>query len=297
MATYTVKSRDTLYGIARKFNTTVRAIELVNPGIRPRHLRIGQVINLSGATPTPTPTPTPTGQYLFVDEFTGPAGSPPDPSKWVHDIGYGQWGNNEMETYTSDTANCFQDGNSNLVIRAIKTSSGYSSARIKTLGKFSGVGCTWEARMKLPLVAGTWPAWWMMGTSPSQWPQSGEVDVVEAFGSAPFMETSVHVPDGSGGMQSMSGQKGIRYQDNTIDAGWHTYRMVWDVPGDGAFKFYLDGAAGPYLTVTSNKTGWPYGSNPLYMLLNLAVGGAGGGSPSGTAFPVDFMIDYVRVWA
>jgi LysM repeat protein len=79
MATYTVQSGDTLYGIARKFNTTVQAIELVNPGIRPRHLRIGQVINLPGARPTPTPastpTPTPTGQYLFVDEGGSPSGT------------------------------------------------------------------------------------------------------------------------------------------------------------------------------------------------------------------------------
>jgi hypothetical protein len=43
--------------------------------------------------------------YLFQDEFDGPAGSGPDPSKWGFDTGApGAFGNNELETYTSDLA-------------------------------------------------------------------------------------------------------------------------------------------------------------------------------------------------
>src|SRR6202044_2736310 len=84
--------------------------------------------------------------YLFDDEFDGSAGSPPDPAKWVFDIGGpGAFGNKELETYTDDTANCYQDGSSNLVIRALSGSGGYTSARIKTLGKFAVYGGTWEA--------------------------------------------------------------------------------------------------------------------------------------------------------
>ncbi len=43
-ATYTVRAGDTLYGIARKFYTTVSAIQTANPGINPNLLRIGQRI-------------------------------------------------------------------------------------------------------------------------------------------------------------------------------------------------------------------------------------------------------------
>src|ERR1017187_9454658 len=72
-------------------------------------------------------------QLVWSDEFNGPAGSPPDSTKWNYDLGGGGWGNNEAETYTNSPNNVFQDGNGNLVIRAIRDSSGnYTSARLQT---------------------------------------------------------------------------------------------------------------------------------------------------------------------
>ena len=57
--------------------------------------------------------------YVFTDEFNGPAGSPPDPSKWNHETG--RWtDNNELETYTDSTANAYLDGQGHLVIKALK---------------------------------------------------------------------------------------------------------------------------------------------------------------------------------
>ena len=98
--------------------------------------------------------------YAFADEFDGPAGSAPDPSKWAYDTGGGGWGNNELEVYTSSRANSFLDGNGNLVIRATKSVQSVrrvglrpltSSARLKTLGKFSKYRGTFEARIKLDI--------------------------------------------------------------------------------------------------------------------------------------------------
>lgn len=42
--TYTIRSGDTLYTIAIRYNTTVEAILRVNPNINPNDLRIGQII-------------------------------------------------------------------------------------------------------------------------------------------------------------------------------------------------------------------------------------------------------------
>lgn len=36
---------------------------------------------------------------------------------------------------------------------------------------------------------------------------------------------------------------------------------------------------------------------PMFMLLNLAVGGTIGAPPPEAAFPVDLVVDYVRVWS
>ena len=41
---YTIRSGDTLYLLANRYNTTVEAITRANPGIDPYNLRIGQVI-------------------------------------------------------------------------------------------------------------------------------------------------------------------------------------------------------------------------------------------------------------
>jgi hypothetical protein len=36
-------------------------------------------------------------QLIWSDEFNGAPGSPPDPTKWVYDLGGGGWGNQELE--------------------------------------------------------------------------------------------------------------------------------------------------------------------------------------------------------
>jgi len=235
--------------------------------------------------------------YLFDDEFDGAAGSPPDPAKWVFDIGGpGAFGNNELETYTDDTANCYQDGSSNLVIRALSDSGGYTSARIKTLGKFTVCGGTWEARIKLPFAPGTWPAWWCMGANPpALWPACGEVDIVEAYGwdTRPYLETSVHIPDGRGGMiDTITGET---RQDQPCDTGWHVYRMAWNTHPE-SFVFSKDGVA--YLTTVPRAgTEWCYSAgNPFYTLLNLAIGGNGGGPVPAGFSSAEMLVDYVRVW-
>jgi len=40
----------------------------------------------------------------------------------------------------------------------------------------------------------------------------------------------------------------------------------------------------------------PYVSKPQLLLLSQAIGGANGGDPSGTEFPVRFEVDYVRAY-
>ncbi|KAA0240904.1 MAG: LysM peptidoglycan-binding domain-containing protein [Chloroflexi bacterium CFX7] len=47
--TYTVQAGDTLSGIATQFNTTVEALEALNPGIRPETLQIGAVLKIPPA--------------------------------------------------------------------------------------------------------------------------------------------------------------------------------------------------------------------------------------------------------
>ena len=52
---YTIRSGDTLFALAQRFNTTVQAILTANPGIDPNRLFVGQQICI----PVPAPPPTP----------------------------------------------------------------------------------------------------------------------------------------------------------------------------------------------------------------------------------------------
>src|SRR5437660_7225047 len=107
----------------------------------------------------------------WSDEFDGPVGTAPDRSKWGYDVGGNGWGNNELEYYTSRTNNAFLDGNGNLAIKAIKENytgsdgitRSYTSARLLTSARFVQSYGRFEARIKLPVGQGIWPAFWMLG--------------------------------------------------------------------------------------------------------------------------------------
>jgi beta-glucanase (GH16 family) len=240
----------------------------------------------------------PAVHYAFADDFDGPAGSAPDPSKWGYDLGGGGWGGNELQVYTSARANSFQDGNGNLVIRATKsvqTSGGrsttvYRSARLKTLGKFSKYHGTFEARIKLDIQHGLWPAWWMIGANFPKvgWPACGEVDMLENYGNL-LATTTVHTPDDAG-TNALTDQSVI-----SVDDRWHTWRTWWN-PRTSGFTFYKDGVE--YMTVEpAQMANWCFSSGvPMFMILNLAVGGIAGTPPDSVRFPIDLLVDYVRVW-
>jgi beta-glucanase (GH16 family) len=248
---------------------------------------------IPGATPTPSPTPTP-AQPAWADEFDGPANSAPDPSKWTFDLGGGGWGNQELETYTNSLDNVHLDGEGHLIIRAVASGTSYTSARLKSQGRFTAQYGHLEASIKLPAGRGLWPAFWMLGSNITAvgWPMCGEIDVMENIGSEPSVNHgSVHGPGYSGG-QSVSARYslpgGVRFSD-----AFHTFAIDWT---PGTIVFSVDGTS--YQTVTRNSippgAAWVFDA-PFFLLLNVAVGGTFPGSPdSTTLFPQEMAVDYVR---
>ena len=233
-------------------------------------------------------------RYTFDDEFNGPAGAPPDPTKWSYDIGNGGWGNNELQSYTDSRQNSFLDGKGHLIIRATKTldrtSRGglagvhYNSARLTTLHHFSQKQGHWEARIQVNSKRGLWPAWWMLGQDYPVvgWPQCGEVDIVEDYGFS-RVESSIHAPKWPSGYTTSSAT--VR-----IGKEFHVYRLDWTTKN---FTFLVDGVK--YATIPSATAGSTF-RQPMFMVLNLAVGGKVGNPPPDTLFPTDLIVDYVRVW-
>ncbi len=197
--------------------------------------------------------------------------------------------------------NIYEDGNGNLVIRAIHTASGtWTSGRMKTQGLAAFNYGRVEARLQLPVGAGIWPAFWMLGSSITArgWPDCGEVDVMEnvpLLGAA-AIQSSLHAADfyGSNSLHGIyhfpSGQ--------AVNTGFHVYGVIWS---PFILQFYVDDPANVFVTLTPPKPGssWPFNdsTNPFFLLLNLAIGGSWPGNPDNTTpNPALMLVDYVRVY-
>ncbi len=131
---------------------------------------------------------------IWTQEFDGPVGSAPDPSAWIAELGGGGWGDDQLQSYTRPPANAYLTGSGQLAIVAREdpdVPGGISSARLTTHGLVSFRYGRIAARIKVPSTAGTWPAFWMLGTDIDTvgWPACGEIDVMEHVGSDP---TAVH---------------------------------------------------------------------------------------------------------
>jgi len=259
--------------------------------------------------PTPAPTPTPMAYRIttasgawtltWSDEFAGPDGATVDPERWAFDAGGEGWGNGELQHYTARTENAYLEGNA-LVIKAQRESykgNPYTSARLKTQGKFSQSYGRFEARMKLPYGQGIWPAFWMLGDSltTAGWPAAGEIDIMEHIGKYPStVYATVHGP-GYSGANGISAELalpgGERFSDD-----FHVFACEWE-PQE--LRFYVDDRLYQTVTPAGLPAGsrWVYDDQPFFIILNLAVGGAWPGYPdSSTVFPQYLRVDYVRVY-
>jgi beta-glucanase (GH16 family) len=240
---------------------------------------------------------------VWNDEFNGPNGSAVDSSKWVLENGGNGWGNQELEYYTSRPQNSYQQDGA-LVIQVLEekysgpdgVTRNYTSARLKTQGKFSETYGRFEARIKIPRGQGIWPAFWMLGSDVEKagWPACGEIDIMENIGKEPgLVHGTIHGPgySGTGGIGSAFALPGGQLFGNDF----HVYAVEWE---PAAIRFYVDGNL--YATRTPSSlpkgTRWVY-DHPFFLLLNVAVGGSWPGSPDVTSvFPQTMLVDYVRVY-
>ena len=242
-------------------------------------------------------------RLVWSDEFNGPDGSSPDPAKWQFDVDAGGWGNRELESYTARPTNVQQKGG-NLEITARKEAytgqdgrlSAYTSGRIKTRERFAQAYGRFEARMRLPVGKGIWPAWWMLGDDIDtvKWPAAGEIDVLECIGDPLTIYSTVHGPGYSGG-KGISAKFAVPAGEE-VDRGFHVYAVEW-APNDIRFFFDKHLIAERTPKDLPQGTKWVY-DHPFFLLLNVAVGGAWPGNPDETTvFPQRMLVDYVRVYS
>jgi uncharacterized repeat protein (TIGR03803 family) len=240
---------------------------------------------------------------VWSDEFNGTS---VDTTKWAFESGNNNgWGNNEIEFYTSRTNNAYVT-NGVLHIRAqIETTNGfhYTSARMKTQGKFSKTYGMIEFRAKLPQGTGFWPALWMLGTNISSvgWPACGEIDVMENKGTASVtVGGTIHYnSSGSPGSDIYQSKSYNLPTPGDSVTNFHTYAIQWST---NSIIWLVDGVSVQTWTSWTSSLG-PFPApfdRPFYLIMNLAVGGNFVGNPTTSQIdpymPGEMVIDYIRVY-
>ncbi|MGN6638473.1 MAG: glycoside hydrolase family 16 protein, partial [Mucilaginibacter sp.] len=147
----------------------------------------------------------------------------------------------------------------------------FLSGRINSRKKMEFTYGTATARMRMTSGAGLWPAFWALGEG--NWPDCGEIDMMETVGDGRWISNALHGPNYFGNTPLA-----YRYylpNHQSVDE-WHTYSVDW-TPDKLVFK--TDGV----ITYTVNRAmvehygRWAF-DNPKFLILNFALGG---GYPNG----------------
>jgi beta-glucanase (GH16 family) len=246
-------------------------------------------------SPVTEPDPPLSGHWntVFDDEFNGTTLNP----VWHS----GQWwdqsttipaGDGELEAYDPSGVSVSggelhlsaradsQYGAATPYVSGMVTTGGYRYAT-SPQSTFSFQYGYMEVRAKVPSGQGLWPAIWMLPASYAD--SDGEIDVMEELGSQPTKAYfTVH---------HLALNLNQQFTETGVDlsAGFHTYGVDWE---HGYITWYLDGV--PVGTCTTPSL-IPH--EPMYPIMNLAVGGEWPGAPSSTTpFPASMDVDYIRIW-
>ncbi|MDR3685491.1 MAG: Ig-like domain-containing protein [Coriobacteriia bacterium] len=210
-------------------------------------------------------------RLVFSDEFNGPLST----ATWANDTPWNtHYTTGELEYY--DPANCtFANGMMTLKTET-RANNGYaySSGIVTSLPHTKFTYGYFEIRAKLPGGPGIWPAFWLTNDS------TLEIDALEMLGS------DSHRIYGTLHEHNAQIYQGIK-DGPDYSAGFHTYGVDWQ---PDHVKWYIDG-----VEYASYNHAVP--ADPMWITLNTAVGGPWGGVPtSATHLPVNFDVDYIRVY-
>jgi hypothetical protein len=269
----------------------------------------------TSAVAVTVPAPPSGWSTVFSDSFAGASGSAPSSSNWIYDTGPGSnFGTGEIETMTNSTSNVHLDGSGHLDITALKSGSSWTSGRIQTpsadVGAPAGGKLEVTASIQQPNPGsglGYWPAFWMLG--PGQWPENGEIDIMEDVNARSQVAGTIHCGVSPGGPCNEGNGIGSGLQAcNSCQTGYHTYSMILDRTNTSAesITWYLDGTA--YFSVNESQVGtgtWQQAfDHNLSIIFDLAMGGGfpngvcGCTSPtSGTSSGATMSVGYVAAYS
>ena len=159
----------------------------------------------------------------------------------------------------------------------------YTSGILTTYNSFSQLYGYFEIRAKFPAGKGYWPAFWMIPKG--NMPKPPEIDIIEVLGD---QLTSLFVT-AHWNEQTTAKSQGFDIKVPDMSADYHRYGALWT---ETHIAWYFDGKRVAYMTTPPDL------HIPMYLLLNLAVGGKWPGSPgSTTVFPGNMFVEYIHAYS
>ena len=220
-------------------------------------------------------------EKVFSEDFSGDT---LDRSCWNVELHPPGWVNEEWQAYVDSPETLYiQDGC--LHIRPVKKGDRYESARISTEGKRSFTYGIFEAVLRVPKGAGYLPAFWLMAEHEERygtWPCCGEIDICEIMGSnTGRLYGTLHY-----GLPHGQTQGFIDLENDDFAERFHRISLKWE---EGHIAWYVDGAlffeTDRWYATDRAGNPQPYPApfdHPMYLIVNLAVGGSWVGNPDET---------------
>lgn len=232
--------------------------------------------------PVPVSGPTPGWRLTFSEEFSSPI---IDATKWNRRDSFGIVRNEELQAYVPEAISV-ADGI--LTIRGERQRAFYDGAEkeftsgiLTTYQKFSQKYGRFEIRCKVPAGRGLWPAFWLL-PEPLGWPP--EIDVFEILGHAP---DEVHMTHHWLKSPEETDSHGKDWSGPDFSSDFHIFVVEWT---PGYISWEIDGTE-------RFRSTRHIPDLPMYMLVNLAIGGTWPGAPDqSTPFPAVFEVDYIRAY-
>ena len=202
--------------------------------------------------------------------------------------------------YMSDHEACYDVRKGKLILRGIKNpdrnldTATYLTGGLYTLGKRSFWGGRLEIKAKLQGAQGAWPAIWLLPADPKKypWPSGGEIDIMERLNYDSIAYQTVHshytfnLNITNNPPQSKTGP---------IDPDAYNVYAVEIYP-DRVVFFINDNYTFTYPRINTDKEGqFPY-YKPMYLLIDMQLGGNWGGPVEPNDLPVEMKVDWVRYY-
>ncbi len=223
-------------------------------------------------------------QQTFDDEFNTFSASADGHTTTWRAISGTFASNKEAEYYSNNVGagGPFSVSNGVLDITASPTSISpglpYTSGEINTSRSFAQTYGYFEMRAQLPAGAGMWPAFWLLPAD-GTWPP--ELDAMEMLGNdTTTIYTSTH--------SQVASSKTLATSVSDTSKGFHTYGVDWE---PDRVTYYFDGNAISSLATPADM------NKPMYMIVNLTVGGVGSWPGPATGETGHLLVDYVRAYA